>query len=48
TSNWLQDPNMQSIIAQNEELRQLQRFTLRVTIADSEMADLSMTKGASK
>ncbi|PKG57591.1 MULTISPECIES: PilN domain-containing protein [unclassified Shewanella] len=48
TSNWLQDPNMQSIIAQNEELRQLQRFTLRVTIADSEIADLSMTKGASK
>ncbi|PKH54000.1 fimbrial protein [Shewanella sp. Choline-02u-19] len=48
TSNWLQDPNMQSIIAQNEELRQLQRFTLRVTIADSEIADLSMAKGASK
>ncbi|MCL1059642.1 PilN domain-containing protein [Shewanella gelidimarina] len=48
TSSWLQDPNMQSIIAQNEELRQLQRFTLRVTIADSEIADLSMTKGASK
>ncbi|QQX80099.1 PilN domain-containing protein [Shewanella sp. KX20019] len=48
TSAWLQDPNMQSIIAQNAELRQLQRFTLRVTIADSEMAELSMAKGASQ
>lgn len=33
-STWLHDPNMQSIVAQNEELRQLQRFTLRVTIVN--------------
>ncbi len=48
TSDWLQDPNMQSIVAQNEELRQLQRFTLRVTITDGDSADLSADKGASK
>ena len=48
TSDWLQDPNMQSIVAQNEELRQLQRFTLRVTITDGDSADLSAVKGASK
>lgn len=48
TSDWLQDPNMQSIVAQNEELRQLQRFTLRVTITDGDNADLLADKGASK
>ncbi|MCL1096194.1 PilN domain-containing protein [Shewanella kaireitica] len=48
TSDWLQDPNMQSIVAQNEELRQLQRFTLRVTITDGDSADLGAVKGASK
>ena len=42
-SVWLQDPNMQSIVAQNEELRQLQRFTLRVTIINGDEM-----KGASK
>ena len=48
TSDWLQDPNMQSIVAQNEELRQLQRFTLRVTIAQSSDSELAVAKGASK
>ncbi len=31
-SKWLHNPNMQSIVAQNIELRQLQRFILKVTI----------------
>ncbi|WOT05099.1 PilN domain-containing protein [Shewanella youngdeokensis] len=48
TSVWLQDPNMQSIVAQNEELRQLQRFTLRVTIADHEQVGSILTKGSTK
>ena len=48
TSDWLQDPNMQSIVAQNEELRQLQRFTLRVTIAQSSDSELAVAKGVSK
>ncbi|WP_299809228.1 PilN domain-containing protein [uncultured Shewanella sp.] len=47
-SAWLQDPNMQSIVAQNEELRQLQRFTLRVTIVNSELLSASTVQGASK
>lgn len=33
-STWLQDPNMQSIITQNEASRQLQHFTLRVEVVD--------------
>ncbi|ABV85562.1 PilN domain-containing protein [Shewanella pealeana] len=47
-SAWLQDPNMQSIVAQNEELRQLQRFTLRVTIVNGELLSASTVQGASK
>ncbi|GIU21536.1 PilN domain-containing protein [Shewanella sp. MBTL60-007] len=43
-SSWLQDPNMQSIKAQNEELRQLQRFTLRVTIVNGD--EIAKTEGA--
>lgn len=34
TSLYLDDPSMQSIVAQNEELRLLQRFTLRIAIRD--------------
>ncbi|MDR8526081.1 MULTISPECIES: PilN domain-containing protein [Shewanella] len=47
-SAWLHDPNMQSIVAQNEELRQLQRFTLRVTIVDNDNEDNSETKGGTE
>ncbi|ABZ78626.1 Fimbrial assembly family protein [Shewanella halifaxensis HAW-EB4] len=47
-SAWLQDPNMQSIVAQNEELRQLQRFTLRVTIINGDGQNADEIKGASK
>ncbi|MGS0681734.1 PilN domain-containing protein [Shewanella sp. 125m-7] len=47
-SAWLQDPNMQSIVAQNEELRLLQRFTLRVTIVNGELLSASTVQGASK
>lgn len=49
TSEWLTDPNMQSIVTQNEELRQLQRFSLRVTIKGASVDEPEkMTKGASK
>ena len=48
-SEWLTDPNMQSIVTQNEELRQLQRFSLRVTIKGASVDEPEkMTKGASK
>lgn len=49
TSEWLTDPNMQSIVTQNEELRQLQRFSLRVTVqGEVEDVPVKTTKGASK
>jgi len=49
TSEWLADPNMQSIVTQNEELRQLQRFSLRVTVKGANVGEPArMTKGASK
>lgn len=44
-SSWLHDPNMQSIVAQNEELRQLQRFTLRVTIVNHTELNTDKEKG---
>jgi len=47
TSKWLLDPNMQSIVANNEELRQLQRFSLKVTINKVDNVDNS-DQGASK
>jgi len=47
TSKWLLDPNMQSIVAHNEELRQLQRFSLKVTISEVDNANNS-DQGASK
>ncbi|MPY25821.1 PilN domain-containing protein [Shewanella psychropiezotolerans] len=46
TSMWLHNPNMQSIVAQNIELRQLQRFSLKVTIKESDQAEA--VQGASK
>ncbi|MCJ8301147.1 PilN domain-containing protein [Shewanella sp.] len=46
TSMWLHNPNMQSIVAQNIELRQLQRFSLKVTIKDNEQTEAA--QGASK
>ncbi len=47
TSKWLLDPNMQSIVAHNEELRQLQRFSLKVTISEVDNENNS-DQGASK
>ena len=48
-SEWLTDPNMQSIVTKNEELRQLQQFSLRVTIKGANVDEPEkMTKGASK
>lgn len=47
TSKWLLDPNMQSIVAHNEELRQLQRFSLKVTISEADSA-ITSDQGASK
>ncbi len=47
TSTWLLDPNMQSIVANNEELRQLQRFTLKVTINEVDNV-VNSDQGASK
>ncbi|NKF52185.1 fimbrial protein [Shewanella sp. WXL01] len=48
TSNYLHDPSMQSIVTQNENLRQLQRFRLRVTIKELESGQGSDAKGARK
>lgn len=49
TSEYLSDPSMQSIISQNEELRQLQRFKLKVSITN-EFGNqaLDMQQGAKK
>ncbi|AQS40483.1 Tfp pilus assembly protein PilN [Shewanella psychrophila] len=46
TSMWLHNPNMQSIVAQNLELRQLQRFSLKVTIKERDQTEV--VQGASK
>ncbi|MCH1931395.1 PilN domain-containing protein [Shewanella sp. A25] len=48
-SEWLSDPNMQSIVTQNDDIRQLQRFNLRVSIKGA-IADepAKKAKGASK
>ena len=49
TSSYLNDPSMQSIVTQNEELRQLQRFKLRVTIRDdSQVTNIDPNQGARK
>ena len=49
TSEYLSDPSMQSIISQNEELRQLQRFKLKVSITNQfGNQALDMQQGASK
>ena len=49
TSEYLSDPSMQSIISQNEELRQLQRFKLKVTITNQfGNQALDMQQGAKK
>jgi len=49
TSMYLTDPSMQSIISQNEDLRQLQRFKLRVSITDEfGNTALDMQQGAKK
>lgn len=48
-SEWLTDPNMQSIVTQNEELRQLQRFSLKVSVkGDISNNANTVVKGASK
>jgi type IV pilus assembly protein PilN len=40
TSEYLDDPSMQSIVAQNEELRLLQRFKLRIAILETSSFEL--------
>lgn len=48
-SEWLHEPNMQSIVSQHEDLRQLQKFSLKVTIKDESPSESQVaTKGASK
>jgi len=47
TSVWLHDPNIQSIVASNIELRQLQRFSLKVTIKDvADIGNLSQQRAS--
>ena len=49
TSEWLHEPNMQSIVSQNDDMRQLQRFSLKVTIKGDVVDERQVaTKGASK
>ena len=48
TSPWLQDPTIQSIVAQNQELRQLQSFSLKVTIKPAADVYNLADQGASK
>ncbi|MBB1270945.1 PilN domain-containing protein [Shewanella sp. SR44-3] len=40
TSEYLDDPSMQSIVAQNEDLRLLQRFKLRLAIRETDHFEL--------
>lgn len=49
-SEWLQDPSMQSIISQQEDIRELQRFRLKVTVKGGmeDLPDTTKTKGAGK
>lgn len=48
-SEWLTDPNMQSIVTQDDELRQLQRFNLRVSVKSAIADDpVKVAQGASK
>ncbi|GIU49313.1 MULTISPECIES: PilN domain-containing protein [Shewanella] len=47
TSQYLNDPSMQSIISQNENLRQLQKFRLRVSIFDDTLP-MDATEGGRK
>ncbi|MCH4295301.1 PilN domain-containing protein [Shewanella sp. 3B26] len=52
TSAWLDDPVMQSIVSQNEEMRKLQRFSLKVTVVDKAAREqekaAASKKGAAK
>lgn len=48
-SEWLTDPNMQSIVTQEDELRQLQHFSLRISIKGATADEpVKTAKGASK
>ncbi|MCH1920513.1 PilN domain-containing protein [Shewanella sp. A3A] len=49
-SEWLQDPAMQSIVSQQEDIRELQRFRLKVTVKGGVAAlpETTQTKGAGK
>lgn len=48
-SEWLQDPAMQSIVSQQEDIRELQSFRLKVTVkGDAGMLADTKTKGAGK
>ncbi|GLP97528.1 PilN domain-containing protein [Paraferrimonas sedimenticola] len=45
-SQWMHDPSMKSIHAQQSDLRQMQRFSLRVAIDDkSDLAESAEAKG---
>ncbi|KFZ36211.1 fimbrial protein [Shewanella mangrovi] len=46
-SEWLQDPSMQSIVSQQEDIRELQRFRLKVTVKGG-AEELAATKSAAK
>ncbi|MBT1445317.1 PilN domain-containing protein [Shewanella sp. JM162201] len=51
TSPWLDDPVMQSIVSENEDIRTLQRFSLKVTVVDKaarELERLAAEKAAAK
>lgn len=49
-SAWLDDPVMQSIVAQGEEMRKLQHFSLKVTVVDKAAKEKAAAgnKGAAK
>ncbi|QYJ78632.1 PilN domain-containing protein [Shewanella acanthi] len=47
-SQWLSDPNMQSIVTQNDDIRQLQRFNLRVSIKGTVADEPAKTEPAKK
>ncbi len=49
-SEWLQDPALQSIVSQQEDIRELQRFRLKVTVKGgvAELPETTQTKGAGK
>ncbi|GGZ14141.1 MULTISPECIES: PilN domain-containing protein [Shewanella] len=43
-SEWLQDPTMQSIVSQKDDIRELQHFSLKITIKGGEPAPVGPTQ----